>query len=43
MSKICFLMLSSTALYNDVDKLNKFIESGHTNDVDTTGSSFLLY
>lgn len=28
-----------TALYNDVDKLRKFIGSGHTNDVDATGTT----
>lgn len=32
----------SAALYNDVEKLQKFIRSGHANDVDTTGNQFAL-
>lgn len=32
-----------TALYNDVEKLTKFIGSGHTNDVDATGYTALHY
>lgn len=38
--KFIFIHLFETALYNDVEKLQKFIRSGHANDVDATGNLF---
>lgn len=37
------LCASQTALYNDLEKLEKFIASGQTNNVDATGYTALHY
>lgn len=43
MFNLFLLYLFETALYNDVEKLKKFIGTGHTNDVDATGNYLTVF